>query len=84
LIPSIFTGSFGDRGLLAIEFRQVYQLAQINVARLVAAIDHPRIADFVSQLELVNRLADLAQGFVWRLESAFGDATDWPTMTTLS
>jgi hypothetical protein len=55
-----------------------YQLAQINIGRLVAPIDDPRIAGFVSQLDAINALADAAPGFVWRLQSASGNATDIP------
>lgn len=53
-------------------------LAQINIGRLIAPIDDPRIAGFVSQLEPINALADAAAGFVWRLQSALGNATDIP------
>jgi Domain of unknown function (DUF3291) len=53
-----------------------YRLAQINIARLVAPLDDPRIAEFVAQLERVNALADSAPGFVWRLKSDSGNATD--------
>ncbi len=53
-----------------------YHLAQINVARLVAPLDDPKIAEFVSQLEPINALADQAPGFVWRLKSESGNATD--------
>jgi hypothetical protein len=52
------------------------QLAQINIGRLIAPIDDPRIAEFVAQLEPINALADQAPGFVWRLQSASGNATD--------
>jgi hypothetical protein len=52
------------------------QLAQINIARLVAPIDDPRIAEFVAQLDEVNALADQSAGFVWRLKSDSGNATD--------
>jgi hypothetical protein len=55
-----------------------FQLAQINVGRLVAPIDDPRIAGFVAQLGPVNALADEARGFVWRLQSESGNATDVP------
>ena len=48
-----------------------YHLAQINVGRLIAPIDDPRIAEFVSQLDPIN-----APGFVWRLQSTSGNATD--------
>jgi len=53
-----------------------YHLAQINVGRLVAPINDPRIAEFVAQLDSVNALADRSPGFVWRLQSASGNATD--------
>lgn len=55
-----------------------YHLAQINVGRLVAPIDDPRIAEFVSQLDEINALADHAPGFVWRLQSEAGNATTLP------
>jgi hypothetical protein len=53
-----------------------FHLAQINIGRLIAPIDDPRIAGFVSQLDSVNAVADAAPGFVWRLQSASGNATD--------
>jgi hypothetical protein len=53
-----------------------YHLAQINIARLIAPIDDPKIAGFVSQLEPINAVADQAPGFVWRLKSESGNATD--------
>ena len=52
-----------------------HQLAQINVARLLAPIEAPQIADFVAALEPVNALADRAEGFIWRLQTAEGNAT---------
>ena len=51
-------------------------LAQINISRLLAPIDDPKIAEFVAQLEPINGLADKAPGFVWRLQSSSGNATD--------
>jgi heme-degrading monooxygenase HmoA len=53
-----------------------YHLAQINIGRLVAPIDDPLIAEFVAQLDSVNALAENAPGFVWRLQSSSGNATD--------
>jgi Domain of unknown function (DUF3291) len=55
-----------------------HHLAQINIGRLVAPIDDPRIADFVAQLDPINALAERSPGFVWRLQSASGNATDIP------
>ena len=52
-----------------------YQLAQLNVARLLAPLDSPALAGFVANLGRVNALADAAPGFVWRLQTDDGDAT---------
>ena len=52
-----------------------YHLAQYNVARLLAPLDDPAIADFVSALEPINRLADESPGFVWRHQTEEGDST---------
>jgi hypothetical protein len=52
-----------------------HHLAQVNVARLLAPLDSPQLADFVAWLEPINRLADNSPGFVWRLQTADGDAT---------
>ncbi len=53
-----------------------HYLAQINIARLLAPIDDPRIADFVAQLDEINAVAENSPGFVWRLKSDSGNATD--------
>ena len=52
-----------------------YHLAQINIARMLAPIDDPIMAEFVAQLPPINALADKSPGFVWRLQSESGDAT---------
>ncbi len=44
-----------------------YHLAQINVARLLAPLNDPLIADFVANLEPVNAAAMAAPGYVWHL-----------------
>lgn len=36
----------------------VYHVAQLNVARAVAPLDDPRLADFMAALYRVNALAD--------------------------
>ncbi len=53
-----------------------YHLAQINIGRLIAPIDDPKIAEFVAQLAPINAIADKAPGFGWRLQSESGNATD--------
>ncbi len=55
-----------------------YHLAQVNVARPVAPVGSPELADFVAALAPVNALADAAPGFVWRLQTDDGDATAVP------
>ena len=52
-----------------------FELAQVNVGRLVAPLDDPRLADFMAALDPVNALADAAPGFVWRLQTDEGNAT---------
>lgn len=51
-------------------------LAQLNIATLRHPIDDPRIADFVDALPLVNGAGETTPGYVWRLQSESGDATD--------
>lgn len=53
-----------------------YHLVQINIARMLAPIDDPLMLEFVAQLPPINALADASPGFVWRLQSESGDATD--------
>jgi Domain of unknown function (DUF3291) len=50
-------------------------VAQVNVARLRAPLDSPQLADFVAALEPINAIGDASPGFVWRLQTAEGDAT---------
>jgi hypothetical protein len=50
-------------------------LAQINIARMLAPLDSPVMADFVNALAQINALADRSPGFVWRLQSEEGNAT---------
>ncbi len=53
-----------------------FHLAQINVGRLLAPVDHPQIADFTANLDRVNTIADGLPGFVWRLKGEGNNATD--------
>jgi len=50
-------------------------LAQVNIGRLRAPLDHPIMEGFRSQLDPVNALADRSPGFVWRLQTEDGNAT---------
>lgn len=51
-------------------------LAQLNVGRAVDALDSPRLAEFMGALDRVNTIAERSAGFVWRLKSDSGNATD--------
>ena len=53
----------------------MYQLAQVNVAHLLAPLSDPLLADFVANLDPVNAAAEGADGFVWRF-SAGTDVED--------
>jgi uncharacterized protein DUF3291 len=53
-----------------------HHIAQLNIARAKAPLDTPLLADFVAQLDDVNALAEASPGFVWRLKSDSGNATD--------
>ena len=53
-----------------------YHLAQFNTARAVAPLDDPKLADFMARLDEINALAEASPGFVWRLQSGSGNATD--------
>lgn len=52
-----------------------YHIAQINIARMLAPLDTPVMADFVANLDRINTLAEEAPGFVWRLKGDGNDAT---------
>ncbi len=52
-----------------------YVLAQVNIGRLQAPLDSPRLAGFMAALDPVNAVADAAPGFVWRLQTEDGNAT---------
>lgn len=52
-----------------------YHIAEYNIARLVAPLDDLRLADFVANLERINRLGDVSPGFVWRHQNENGNST---------
>lgn len=53
-----------------------FNIAQMNVAKAIAGLDTPVMAEFVRNLEPINALAEQAPGFVWRLKDETGDATN--------
>lgn len=52
-----------------------YELAQLNIAIMKEPLESPSMADFVANLDRINKLAEASPGFVWRLQSEAGDAT---------
>jgi hypothetical protein len=54
-----------------------YHLAQLNIAVLKAPLDSPILADFVSNLDQINALAESSEGFIWRLKSEDNNATSF-------
>jgi Domain of unknown function (DUF3291) len=52
-----------------------FHLAQLNIARMLAPIDSPLMADFVANLDGVNAIAESSNGFVWRLKDDSNNAT---------
>jgi Domain of unknown function (DUF3291) len=53
-----------------------FHLAQVNIALPLEPLDSERLREFVAQLDPVNAVADHSDGFVWRLQTDEGDATD--------
>ena len=45
-------------------------LAQLNVARLVAPTDDPRVAEFMANLDRINGLGKRSPGFIWMMEGS--------------
>jgi Domain of unknown function (DUF3291) len=54
-----------------------YNLAQINIARLLAPIDSPQLAEFTTNLDRINDIAEQSKGFVWRLKDDSNNATSF-------
>ena len=53
-----------------------FELAQLNVGVIRAPMDSPVMAEFAANLDRINALAERTPGFVWRLQSDSGNATD--------
>jgi hypothetical protein len=53
-----------------------WHIAQMNVGTALYPLEHPGMAEFMGLLDEVNALAEQSAGFVWRLQSDQGNATD--------
>lgn len=56
--------------------REGYYVAQINIALMKAPLEDPVMAEFATALDEVNAIADRSPGFIWRLQTSSGNATD--------
>ena len=45
-------------------------LAELNVGRLIAETDDPRVAEFMDALDQINGLGKRMPGFVWMMEGS--------------
>ena len=52
-----------------------FDLAQVNVSRLLGPLDSPLLAEFMAALDEVNASGDVADGFLWRMQTEDGNAT---------
>ena len=52
-----------------------YHLAQLNIGKMVASPDDPKVQGFMDRLDEINAIADETPGFVWRLQTEDGNAT---------
>jgi hypothetical protein len=50
--------------------RAGHHLAELNVGRLVAPTDDPRVAEFMNALDRINGLGKRMPGFVWMMEGS--------------
>lgn len=56
----------------------MYQLAQINVAKMIGInIDDSIMKEFVDNLDEINQLAENSKGFIWKLKDESENATEF-------
>ena len=48
-------------------------LAELNIGRLIAPREDPRVAEFMQNLDLINGLGKRMPGFVWMMEGEAGE-----------
>jgi hypothetical protein len=53
-------------------------IAQLNISKMIGVnINDPIMSEFVAQLDEINLLGEQSKGFIWRLKSDDGNATDY-------
>ena len=58
-------------------------LAELNIGRLLAPPDDPRVADFMNAIDKINGLGKRMPGFVWMMEGS-GEANTGNTENNLN
>jgi len=53
-----------------------YQIAQVNIGKILGLMDGTIMRDFAVNLEPINQLAEQSKGFVWRLKDEEDNATN--------
>lgn len=51
----------------------LFHLAQVNIAKRLAPMDDPIMQEFINNVDNINEIADLAEGFVWRMKDEYKD-----------
>jgi heme-degrading monooxygenase HmoA len=54
-----------------------FHFAELNIATLLVPLDHDDNTEFVSVLEAVNLIAEVSEGFVWRLKDDEGRSASY-------
>jgi heme-degrading monooxygenase HmoA len=54
-----------------------FHFAELNIATLLVPLDHHDNNEFVSVLDAVNRIAEVSEGFVWRLKDDAGRSASY-------
>ena len=52
-----------------------HHLAELNIGRLLAPTDDPRVAEFMENLDRINGLGKRMPGFVWMMEGSGAPGT---------
>jgi hypothetical protein len=52
---------------------ETYQIAQVNIAHLIAPEGDPLVSGFFDNIDRINHLAESSDGFVWRYEGDYPD-----------
>ena len=52
-------------------------LAQLNIGRLLADMDDPRVAPFMDAIDMVNGIGKRSPGFVWMMENSGAPCTGY-------